>query len=191
MDTLLTLMRSKATLIEVTDNSELSQALADKPTAVFVLDGDIFLSSNWATARQLVNYTTGGGTVVLGGLTAMTVMPNAFNATIWHIWDLPWRCSYHGCYEAFLSGFAIADKMESKNTISLPVSTSGAAVCLSGVDREDRVYAQMQLAESPTLVALTHYGSGFVGWVGDVNCQEELDQVNLTMLLHPKSKNEG
>ena len=188
--TLLTTLRAKATVIEAKSAIEAHEALQSNPTAVLVTDAAITDAKHRPTAQALAQYAQTGGTVVLGGLMSSFATPPDFDAMMKDVWKLPWKFGSYTRDEAHLAGAALAWKLEGATKVTLSLAIHLKAVWLADVAQGDRVYTPKYQAQGEAAVAFARCGEGFVGWVGDVNSQNELDAVYVTMLLHPKAPKE-
>ena len=88
---LLTALKARAQVVEVTAKPNVIQAIDTDPDAIFVTDGAICHSGNRFTVHNLATYTCRGGTLVLGGLMSAFLKPSDLNAIMKEAWKLQWR----------------------------------------------------------------------------------------------------
>jgi hypothetical protein len=77
---LLTALKARAQVVEVTAKPNVIQAIDTDPDAIFVTDGAICHSGNRFTVHNLAIYACRGGTVVLDGLMSAFSKPSSLNA---------------------------------------------------------------------------------------------------------------
>jgi hypothetical protein len=160
---------------------------------VLVTDAGISRRQHNMVLSTLVEYARSGGTVVIGASFTSNISYPAMDAFLGKSWNLPWRMGeYHRTTFALNPSH---DIVASRN-VSLPASYSMKAVHLKNVASEDALYTPTEnshlesrvfpsvaitnLEEVP--VAFKRVGSGFFGYVGDVNTDPGSTQVILGML---------
>ncbi|EHK22698.1 uncharacterized protein TRIVIDRAFT_200990 [Trichoderma virens Gv29-8] len=161
------------------------------PHAIFVADGGIARARCEVISRRLVQYAASGGIVVFGGGFAASSHEN-LEKIMKQTWDLPWNFGSYQRTTLSLNSQAISSTLESK----LPASYSLTALYVYGMQPceawylptecsivEDHVPGPGPVAdfnESPIIFA--RYGSGHVGYIGDVKPENGTILAMLAML---------
>lgn len=195
-----TLIRSRAKLVEAETKQAAYAALSTGINAVLVSDAGITKRKHRELANALVAYTKDGGTVLLGCLMSSFSTPPDFNRMMSSVWSLPWRSGSYSREDSPLNEAASTDRIRG---VGLPKMINVKAVYLQHVSAEDKIYARgeritprtmtQQLLEQyeeedksgQAAVAFGSVGKGYLGWIGDVNSEEELDPVYLALLGLP------
>lgn len=195
-----TLIRSRAKLVEAETKQAAYAALSTGINAVLVSDAGITKRKHRELANALVAYTKDGGTVLLGCLMSSFSTPPDFNRMMSSVWSLPWRSGSYSREDSPLNEAASTDRIRGAG---LPKMINVKAVYLQHVSAEDKIYARgeritprtmtQQLLEQyeeedesgQAAVAFGSVGKGYLGWIGDVNSEEELDPVYLALLGLP------
>lgn len=161
----------------------------NKPKAIFVTDAGVATSNNNSVTDKLMNFARDGGTVVLGGSFSSSIRPSDLRK-YFRKWNLPWKNgSYHRTtVHLNQSAGGVPGR-------GLPSSYSQKALFLSGVDRnaawylpnessrtESHVFTPEPVPTSETPAAFAKVGNGWLGYIGDVNGEEDTDAVVLGML---------
>ncbi|KAG5639186.1 hypothetical protein H0H81_006090 [Sphagnurus paluster] len=164
---------------------------------VFVVDAAITNRQNANIVAKLVAYAKAGGSVLIGGAFSSFVKPKDMNTFFEKSWGFKWTSGSYHRTTFWLNG---THDLTPKNP-SLPPSYSMKALHLQGVSPNQMVYrptteSRLQslvfapkevpsLTESPAVYA--PIGKGFLGYIGDVNWEEESAKLALAMLglLHP------
>eukprot|EP01113_Clastostelium_recurvatum_P001518 TRINITY_DN10619_c0_g1_i1.p1 TRINITY_DN10619_c0_g1~~TRINITY_DN10619_c0_g1_i1.p1 ORF type:complete len:347 (-),score=55.87 TRINITY_DN10619_c0_g1_i1:13-987(-) len=190
-------LRSKTTFHEATTKAKAIHLLSSlSPNVVFVTDGAISQHPVVLDAlRQFVR--DDGGTVIFAcHFSGMTRLPDITRVFLTGF-NLPWKTgSYqrttHSLHPTILS--SASSPSTSLIKTRLASSYSMKAVSLQDVDRNDVVYspasgartqsmvfapAPVDMSECP--VAFASVGAGYVGYLGDVNPEDESDIVMLAM----------
>lgn len=166
--------------------------------AVILMDGGVIQLKAFRSLRgDLVAYAKNGGTLIMGGTFAGFVRPNKFDSFVFDSFGLPWKFgSYHRAI-VHLNKSVITDQ-RLKEDGRLPAAYSQKAVYLKGVAEGDKVYAPnsesrvqsyvfppatVDQTEAP--VCWVKVGEGWLGYIGDVNCEEESTAVTLAMCNLP------
>lgn len=140
----------------------------------------------------VVEYAQAGGTVILCGQFCNMISPPVMDAFFQSTWSLPWKFGdYHRT--TFKLNPLRAERL--RNTTALKDPYSIKAVHIKGAAPEDAVYISTEdsrvqsmvfpstsahnPAQAPVL--FTSVGSGYLGYIGDVNAEEETTSVILTM----------
>jgi len=162
--------------------------------AIYVADAGIIKSTNSRILTKVVEFTKSGGTLVVGGLfPSMASKPEM--SKFFSAFGLSWRRGSYGRSEFD----AVWTSETGKRNPSLPESYSMKAVNIESVRPSDIVYlAGGDLSddddddwdvftkpatpgfESPVL--RTRVGKGYLGYIGDVNGEEESTDVVLALL---------
>jgi hypothetical protein len=161
------------------------------PRGIFVTDPGITTTRNNIVSDKVVEFARNGGTVVLGGLFSSFIRPSDLHTYFNSKWGLPWKAgSYH---RTTVTLNRLAEGLPGGNLAS---SYSQKAVFLANVDSkaawylptedsviESHVFLPEPVANSSeTPVVFTKVGKGWLGYVGDVNGEEDTDAVVLGML---------
>jgi hypothetical protein len=164
------------------------QCLADQPPqAVLVTDGSI-MQYHDVTGR-LLDYVRGGGILVLMGNFSSLIKPKDLKKFFQEA-GLPWTNGVYMRTTVYRN-----DTEETSSHTSLPFSYSQKAVFLANVHVNDAWYLPTDSSRTESLVfhservqdlqqtpiALTDLGKGKLGYVGDVNGEEDSDAVILAM----------
>lgn len=122
-----------------------------------------------------MEYAKGGGTVVFGGVVSSFARPDDMRSYFSHEWSLSWEMgSYHR--EVFSVNQWILSVEGRERFSGLPSSYSMKDVQIKGADQKDSIYVGHGGAtESP--IVFSKSGNGYVGWIGDVNTEDETIQV--------------
>ncbi|MCJ1408151.1 hypothetical protein MMC19_002224 [Ptychographa xylographoides] len=190
---LLSSLQSYAILLETDSAATALQYLSSNDVKAIVLgDGELIRNEYTNLRRHIVEFAESGGIVLLASLFSSMIGPIECNRFFRDPWGLQWKS---GSYERTvyhvnpLRGHGLDVK-------DLPESYSQKAVSLKHVAIEDRVYiptteSWTQYLVFPSMpvddldqapVAFTKVGKGFLGYVGDVNSEEESTAVVLAML---------
>ncbi|KAF7981204.1 hypothetical protein HWV62_34533 [Athelia sp. TMB] len=154
-------------------------------TAVFVTDPAIASTQSTyaALAAALVTYAEAGGIVVFGGMFSSYVTPSDNNSFFKSNWGLDWTMGdYHRAdFKANPRRHAFL-----KSGPGTPKEYNVKTVHLKGVAPEDVVYLPAGDADPLQVpVAYTRFGTGYVGYHGEVNGEEKTTLVLLTMMGMP------
>jgi hypothetical protein len=181
-------LNTVATLHRATDPGSALQGLADQPPqAVLVTDGGI--AQHHAVYAKLLDYVRGGGRLILMGNFSSFTKPKDLNK-LFQGAGLPWTPAEYQRTTVYRN-----DTEETSLHTSLPPSYSQKAVFLAGVPGKDAWYLPNDSSRTESLVfpsepvtdqmqtpiALTNIGKGRLGYVGDVNGEEDSDTVVLAM----------
>lgn len=195
-----TQIRGQAKLIEAETKQAAYAALSTGIKAVLVGDAAITKRKHRELASALVAYTNDGGVVLLGCLMSSFSTPRDFNRMMSCVWSLPWRFGNYSREESTLNEAVNADPIQGG---ALPKMINVKAVYLQHVAARDKIYAWgeritprtkiQQLLEQyeeedelgQAAVAFGSVGNGYLGWIGDVNLEKELDPVYLALLGLP------
>jgi hypothetical protein len=169
---LLSTLHKHARVIEAQSESvAVSHLEGGGVTAVVVTDAALVNGGFKGASKKLVKYAKGGGTVGFGGVVSCFARPLDMHSYFSDEWGIPWETgSYH---RAVFSTNESALSVEGRECFSaLPTSYSMKALQIQGVDQKDMVYVEDDCpTESPIVFA--KYGKGNVGWIGDVNAENE------------------
>jgi hypothetical protein len=162
------------------------QYLADTNLkGVLVADEGIIESKNSEVLSSLIGWVNAGGIAVVGSLFPSFITGSEFDR-FFDRWGLPWKM---GDYHRTTFVLNPSTRQLSSNSANLTTSYSMKAVHLKDVMAEDVLYAPTEdsrVASTVDLphvpVAYTRVGDGFLGYVGDVNAEEESTSVILAML---------
>jgi len=185
-------LRSKVRIIQALNARKALQCLADTNLkGVYVADEGINESKNSEVFSSLIGWVNTGGIAVVGSLFPTLTNGTEFNR-FFETWGLPWKMGDY-LRTTFVLNRSIAQLSSHSANLTSPYSIK--AVHLKGVEAEDVLYAPTEdsRVEShvfpPSAVdlsnvpaAYTRIGDGFLGYVGDVNAEEESTSVILAML---------
>jgi len=188
----LSTLRSKVRVIQALNARKALQYLADTNLkSVYVADEGILESKNSEVFSSLIGWVNAGGIAVTGSLFPTLASPLKLDR-FFKKWGLPWKM---GDYHRTTFLLNRSNRQLSSHSANLMTSYSMKAVHLKGVKAEDVLYAptedsrveshvfgpsKVNLSHVP--VAYTRIGDGFLGYIGDVNAEEESTPVILTML---------
>ena len=160
-----------------------------KPAAILSADESLTASTRISLVHDALGYVQSGGVLIFIGLfSSFTRPPNI--KTLFSRLDLPWESgSYHR------STFKLNREMTHFNKSALAASYSQKALHLANVTYDDAVYlpGDDSVIESnvfgprrvrdwtETPAAFTKVGDGKIGYVGDVNNEDETTPVLLGM----------
>jgi hypothetical protein len=123
--------------------------------------------------------------------------PLDFDRMMKSVWSLPWRCESYSRENPSLNEATSTDQIKGG---PLPKMINIKAVYLQNLAAEEKVYARVERItprtmtqqlleryeeEDPTgraAIAFGSVGKGHLGWIGDVNFEEELDSTYLALL---------
>lgn len=161
--------------------------------AVLVVDGGLSVKKHNALQKQLASYATVGGTVIFCCLFASFIRPPDMNR-LWKNFNEPWESGdYHR------STFYLSQKMKnvfgSQRAKNLPREYSMKALHLANAPVGSRVYVPLEQSRtesrvfppdavdnSQTPAAFHKYGSGWLGYIGDVNNEVGSQALLMAML---------
>lgn len=161
------------------------------PRGIFVTDPGITAARNGVVSDKVIEFARNGGIVVIGGVFSSLIRPDNLNKYFNSKWGLPWKT---GSYQrTTLTLNQLAEGLPSGN---LPSSYSQKAVFLANVDSKAAWYLPTENSvveslvflpepvtnSSETPVAFMKVGKGWLGYIGDVNGEEDTDAVVLGML---------
>jgi hypothetical protein len=159
---------------------------ANNPKAIFITDPALVDAANSAVLQRVTSYVRGGGTAVIGGSFSGWVQPQEIGNWFSSQWGLTWKFgSYHGD-TVYLNPLA-----QRVPHMGLPAAYSQKAIFLKDVGSNaswyltpkytDEESGEQLVDTQETPVAFTLLGSGWLGYVGDVNAEEGSDAVILAM----------
>ena len=184
-------MKAKADVQEIKNAKEASALLTGepKPNVIIATDGALTRRKFSKQRTEAIQFVQDGGTLIFGlGFPSFT-KPSEYG-DLFSAFDIPWRAGEYHRTEFDLNATA-----ESIASVALPPGYSQKALHLKNVERKDAIYlpsssSRIQSAVFPpdpiqdltqTPTAFRQYGSGKLGYVGDVNMEEETQQVLLAM----------
>lgn len=162
--------------------------------AVVLADGATLSSKKFKNLREkVVVYAKEGGTLVLGASFACFTRPDAFDRFMRDSIGLPWTYGDYHRAVVYLNKANVLDG-RFKGNGKLAEGYSQKAVSLEGVDVGDRIYVPDERSATQSLVFASRgvdqsqspvcwkkLGEGWLGYVGDVNGEDESTAVILTM----------
>ncbi|KAK2597403.1 hypothetical protein QQS21_006027 [Conoideocrella luteorostrata] len=190
---LLTELQTNSTFRNVQTASAALQVLSEdpKPSAVLITDEGLTLRAHKSVWEEVVKYVRQGGTAVIMGLYPAFVKPNNMKPFFSQA-GLDWEAGSYHRTTLTLNQAVVGEGIAKK----LPQNYSQKAVFVKNVVPremwyksddssviESRVFAP-DSAHTPgeTAVAMAEVGEGKLGYVGDVNAEEESTVVVLAMV---------
>ncbi|KAG5721401.1 RNA polymerase II-associated protein 3 [Termitomyces sp. T112] len=181
-----------------TQSEALRLLYSDAITGVFVADAAIANRKNAQMLTKLVEYAKAGGSVVIGGAFSSLVKPKDIGAFFLKSWGVPWKPgSYHRttfflnpAHELAKSNPVLAQSYSMK---ALHLKDISPDVVVYRPTRESRLESLVfppgpvtNMNESP--VVRTRVGKGYLGYIGDVNWEDDSANLVLAMmgLLGPR-----
>ncbi|CAF0933566.1 unnamed protein product [Didymodactylos carnosus] len=190
---LLSQLRSKAIVTEAQTGLTAIQGISQSLKAVLVTDPGVTKRKHSAVAQRLVSYVKeDGGTVVFMGHFSGFISPSDMNAFFSNQWNLPWK---FGAYHRTTFSLNTHHNRSMDSIHNLPRTCSMKAVHLRNVPLEAVIYTATDnsrlesLVFAPTAiedhteypVVFTQMGNGHLGYIGDVNTEEEDSRVIFEM----------
>lgn len=168
-------------------------------SAVILADGALTQEARYDKLRlKLVDYASGGGTVIFGATFASFIRPDKFDSFMWESWGLLWR--FGDCYRTVVHLNKDNDSEIYKRFTEdtrLTASYSQKAVFLKFVLPEQKLYAPNEQSRTQSMFFIprgvnhswrtsvcwtkTVCQGGWLGYVGDVNCEKESTAIILSM----------
>ncbi|KAK3618028.1 hypothetical protein LTR22_026514 [Elasticomyces elasticus] len=188
---LLTALKAKADVEMIEEPSEARQAFGcgtkAKPQAILVTDGALLASTRISLVQEAASYARDGGTLVFMGDFASSARSSDIE-NLFDTLELPWAS---GDYHRTTSN--VNRDVKHLDTSVLVPSYSQKALYLQNVASNDAVYLPsgaptqsivfesraVDTTQSPTVYGAT--GGGKVGYIGDVNAEDESTPVVLLM----------
>lgn len=191
---LLSALKSHASVYETTTPADAAIKLSSfvSPSAVLITTAGFAARKHHTLRSSVVEYAKTGGTVVICGMFGSMIRPPDFDAFFQSDWSLPWKMGdYHRT--TFVLNPARSAKLQNKST--LPASYSMKAVHIKGAapnagvyitNQDSRIESRVFAPESANIpgqapVVLTPFGKGYLGYIGDVNAEQEDTAVILAM----------
>ena len=184
--------QSDLTLKEVLTATEASESLKSlKPGTVLITTSSF--AKHPPLCTQTVEYAKAGGTVIIACLFSSMIRPPDFDKFFKRYWGLEWKFANYHRNTYILNGRRNARLKQNENEENskrkMPDEYCLKAVIVSGAKRDDMVYRPAPETydpnESPLL--FTSIGKGYLGYIGDVNAEEEQGKVILAMCNLSKS----
>ena len=162
-----------------------------KPTAILVVTAEVAKPRFSGIRAKLVEYVKNGGTLIYCGHFTNFIRPPTFDEMMQSDWNLPWTFGdYHR------STFALSPTRHARlQGKPLPPKYSMKAVQIKGAAADDAVYVTTEdsVVESRVFsprsvhgrgqypILFKGVGEGYLGYMGDVNPEEEDTPVILAM----------
>ncbi|KAF8491928.1 hypothetical protein JB92DRAFT_3004887 [Gautieria morchelliformis] len=173
---LLSALVSRADVREAT--AGLPQISPSQYSAIFVTDEAISERKYAEVHSRLVDYARAGGVVVIGGLFSSCVVLGDFDAHFL-AWGLSWK---KAGYRRSTCALNPATHPGFRSNKGLPISYSMKVLSLKGAALGDIMYKRTDDDETNEgAVTYTRVGDGYLGYIGDVNAEEESTTVILAM----------
>lgn len=162
-------------------------------SAVVIFEPSVMEEKNNPLRAALIKFTKSGGTTVFAGLcSGLAHFPNINNFFL--EWDLPWKS---GSYTR--STFAVNPHARLDLRAKIASSCCIKALHLTNVAAEDLLYVSTDNSQSETLdslvgssgpwklvgegpIVFAQYHGGRIGWIGDVNFENETTLIMCAML---------
>ncbi|KAJ7600765.1 hypothetical protein C8J56DRAFT_847383 [Mycena floridula] len=125
---------------------------------------------------EVVNYTKKGGRTVIGGLFSSFIRPAAMEQYFSRVWKLNWKM---GSYSRETFPANPNHEIIKAKSSALAKSYSMKAVNIQGAPAAGAMY---KLNDRETPVLQVKIGDGYLGYIGDVNAEQESTNVILAML---------
>lgn len=178
---LLSGLRSKTRVEQASTANDATKFLSSPNLkAVLVVDPGITSAKHSRVSQSLHKFVHDGGIAVFAGLFSSFISPPDMKKFWSTPWNLSWQMGSYGRRDFDLQSSAVAGMGEN----SLTVSYSMKAVSLQGIEKKHAVYLESENSgnglEAPVVRA--RVGKGYLGYLGDVNAEEESTAVVLTLL---------
>lgn len=160
--------------LEAMSPHELTEILkTEKPTALLITDNTLMEDMYAGMRAKIVEFAKSGGTVIFccwfAGTTEEEVIDKMFKTE----WDLPWKCGGMFKITMRLNPY----RWTKLHTVDLPDKPALRGYYLDSAMKEESVYisarerrankASWVHDKGRSAVLFTHYGSGWIGFVGD------------------------
>ena len=178
-------LKRRAAFHEATTAEEFTSLIATvTPTAIVVTEAEIAKHKYSSIRAKVVDYAKTGGIVVFCGMFSSMIRPLKLNDMWLSDWNLSWKS---GDYHRTTFRLNPSRTQKLRSITSMPKRYSMKAVHLDGATSEAMVYVtttDWNMKQSPVL--FTPIRQGYVGYLGDVNAEEDSTAVVLGMcgLLH-------
>ncbi|KAF8451404.1 hypothetical protein BGX38DRAFT_1183205 [Terfezia claveryi] len=176
-------LRNKADVTFVTTEVEASEYLqTQRFTAVLVAD-PIIVEESPTLRRQVTTFAKTGGRVILGYFFSSLVRFTDFDKYMQTEWDLPWRYAAYSRDDFQLNRQGVNLCREP----GLPTSYSMKAGRINFVEPASKIYypyyeGEQHPGSTQAGIAFTRIGDGWLGYIGDVNHEENTCNVILAMI---------
>lgn len=167
--------------------------------AVILADGALAQEAKYDRLRlKVIDYANSGGTVIFGATFASFIRPDKFDSFMWESWGLLWRFGDYHRTIVYLNKDNDSEMFKRfKEDPRLVASYSQRAVFLKFVLPEQKVYAPDEQSRTQSMFFMpgevnynwrtsvcwtkTMCQSGWLGYVGDINCESESTAIVLSM----------
>ncbi|GAD98452.1 hypothetical protein MGYG_05903 [Paecilomyces variotii No. 5] len=169
---------------------------ANNPHAILAIDPGLTNPSNSRVLDEVLTYVRSGGVLVFCCLFSSFVNGPTFNQFMRSKLNFPWEFGDYHRTTVYLNQRAVFSSTANREITRerLPQAYSQKAVHLKNVDNalalylpapssviESPVFAPAPVPSEQTPVAFRNLGQGTVGYIGDVNGEQESDEVILAM----------
>ncbi|WEW58600.1 hypothetical protein PRK78_004068 [Emydomyces testavorans] len=191
---LITALSARAPVVRArTSNAALTFLHNNHPSAIFATDPGVVEPENGAVLQALKQYVSSGGKLIFGGLFSSFVPPMEMGAFFRNNFDLPWESgAYHRT--TLQLNFAAIENLPARRQ-QLAFEYSQKALHVKNVDLAGAIYLPTRdsriescvfpptpiSSSNETPAAWARVGQGWVGYIGDVNAEEDTDGVVLAM----------
>ncbi|KAI1927667.1 hypothetical protein LOZ07_001264 [Ophidiomyces ophidiicola] len=162
------------------------------PSAIFVTDAGLIRRKTTGILPKLTEYVSNGGRIIFGGHFSSFAPPLKIHPLFRKNFGLPWESASYHRTDFHLNPVAAENLGSSQQLAScysqkaLHLKNVGHAAAIYLPGRESRIQSLVfsperitNLEETPT--AWAKVGQGWVGYIGDVNAEEDTDTVVLSM----------
>ncbi|RPB20403.1 hypothetical protein L211DRAFT_829408 [Terfezia boudieri ATCC MYA-4762] len=177
-------LKNEVDVTFVTSEVEASEYLqTQRFTAVFVAD-PIIVAESPNLRRQVTTFAKTGGKVILGYFFSSLVRFPDFDEYMQTEWDLPWRYGNYSREYFQLNPQGVNLCREP----GLPTSYSMKAGRINFVEPASKIYypyypeGEEHPDSTQAGIAFTRIGDGWLGYIGDVNQEEDTCDVILAMI---------
>jgi len=168
-------VNEKADIEKVTESEKAIEILTQDNPPSIILVADAAITRQQKLFECVADRLRAGATVVLCGQFSAMVMEGEFSR-LFNKLGLPWARAFYYRETVSLRRDAVEPHLWNK----LPNSYSQKATFVTGLDKSDAWYTETK-SSTKAAVAFTKVGYGRLGYIGDVNGEEESTLVVLAM----------
>jgi len=192
---LLSALKAHTSYTEVTLSTDVASALSKKPNGVLITNPNFARVQHSALHEKIVSYVKSGGTVIYCGLYPGIIAPALLEKHFETVWGLPWKV---GSYNRTMFFLAQQRPALLQHKADLAEELEIKAVRIKGANPMDFVYTttpdsrveelgKAEVAHKPdeAAVVFTSIGSGHMGYIGDVEAENETTDIVMAMLGLP------
>ncbi|TBU26913.1 hypothetical protein BD309DRAFT_861448 [Dichomitus squalens] len=197
-DRLYTVLARKDEVLKATSLSEARRHLTStiRPHAVIVADDAVTYPRNREVLLRLVEYAKAGGTVVYAGTFSSSVRHQDLDSMFKDVWGLPWRA-----FSFATTTHTVNPRVQGLNPNGLVKRYVVDANHIDHVALEDAVYLPSSVVKKlrkgghqsagqtyRTPAAFATVGRGRVGYIGDVDGDDDTTRLVIAMCFWPGSR---